>query len=87
MAAAAPALSLAPMATTVTAAAAQKAASPKAAAGGDVRKVVPVMAAAADEVVVQELHVLAVDDSVVDRAVIAKILRSSKYRGTKSTET
>ncbi|KQJ85250.1 two-component response regulator ORR6 [Brachypodium distachyon] len=82
MAAAAPALSLAPMATTVTAAAAQKAASPKAAAGGDVRKVVPVMAAAADEVVVQELHVLAVDDSVVDRAVIAKILRSSKYRVT-----
>jgi CheY-like chemotaxis protein len=35
-----------------------------------------------DEAVqVQEMHVLAVDDSVVDRAVIAKILRNSKYRG------
>lgn len=30
-------------------------------------------------------HVLAVDDSSVDRAVIAKILRSSKYRGEQST--
>jgi two-component response regulator ARR-A family len=29
----------------------------------------------------EEKHVLAVDDSSVDRAVIAKILRSSKYRG------
>ena len=29
----------------------------------------------------QEIHVLAVDDSSVDRALIAKILRSSKYRG------
>jgi hypothetical protein len=28
-----------------------------------------------------ELHVLAVDDSSVDRAVIARILCSSKYRG------
>jgi two-component response regulator (ARR-A family) len=56
--------------------AAQKVASPKA---GD-RKVVPVMVP--DEAVqVQEMHVLAVDDSVVDRAVIAKILRNSKYRG------
>lgn len=52
-----------------------KVASPKA---GD-RKVVPVMDA--DEVE-QEMHVLAVDDSSVDRAVIAKILRSSKYRVT-----
>jgi hypothetical protein len=57
--------------------AAQKVSSPK--AGAD-RKVVPVMAP--DEAVhVPEMHVLAVDDSVVDRAVIAKILRSSKYRG------
>ncbi|CAM0902445.1 unnamed protein product [Alopecurus aequalis] len=57
----------------------QKVSSPK--AGAD-RKVVPVMVP--DEAVqVQEmLHVLAVDDSVVDRAVIAKILRSSKYRVT-----
>ncbi|XP_073011848.1 two-component response regulator ORR6-like [Typha latifolia] len=30
----------------------------------------------------QEIHVLAVDDSSVDRAVIAKLLRSSKYRVT-----
>ncbi|KAJ4775497.1 two-component response regulator-like protein [Rhynchospora pubera] len=29
-----------------------------------------------------ELHVLAVDDSSVDRAVIARILRNSKYRVT-----
>ncbi|XP_072971326.1 two-component response regulator ORR6-like [Typha angustifolia] len=29
-----------------------------------------------------EIHVLAVDDSSVDRAVIAKLLRSSKYRVT-----
>ncbi|CAN6236636.1 unnamed protein product, partial [Urochloa humidicola] len=72
MAAAAP--SLAP-ATSPTAAA--KVASPKAA--GD-RKVVPLTAA--DEVELEEKHVLAVDDSVVDRAVIAKILRSSKYRVT-----
>uniref|UniRef100_A0A0A9CSV6 Crr2 n=1 Tax=Arundo donax TaxID=35708 RepID=A0A0A9CSV6_ARUDO len=43
-------------------------------------KVVPVMAA--DEVEQEEKHVLAVDDSSVDRAVIAKILRSSKYRVT-----
>lgn len=72
-------------AMTLPAAMAAKVASPKAAAVGD-RKVVPVMTDA-DEVVVQvqvqaELHVLAVDDSVVDRAVIAKILRSSKYRVT-----
>ncbi|KAL5214937.1 hypothetical protein ABZP36_004089 [Zizania latifolia] len=40
-----------------------------------------VVAAAADEVP-NEMHVLAVDDSSVDRAVIAKILRSSKYRVT-----
>jgi PleD family two-component response regulator len=26
-------------------------------------------------------HVLAVDDSIVDRAVISRLLRSSKYRG------
>jgi len=48
------------------------------------RKGLPVLPAA-DDVVVQvqaEMHVLAVDDSVVDRAVIAKILRSSKYRVT-----
>ena len=76
MAAAAP--TPAPVAMTLPLA--QKVASPK--AGGD-RKVVPVMVVP-DEAVhqVQEmLHVLAVDDSVVDRAVIAKILRSSKYRG------
>ncbi|XP_008813274.1 two-component response regulator ORR5-like [Phoenix dactylifera] len=30
----------------------------------------------------RELHVLAVDDSSVDRAVIAKLLRSSKHRVT-----
>ncbi|CAL9074053.1 unnamed protein product [Musa textilis] len=30
----------------------------------------------------QEIHVLAVDDSSVDRALIAKILRSSNYRVT-----
>ncbi|CAL9147667.1 two-component response regulator ORR6 [Musa acuminata AAA Group] len=30
----------------------------------------------------QEIHVLAVDDSSVDRALIATILRSSKYRVT-----
>ncbi|CAL5024789.1 unnamed protein product [Urochloa decumbens] len=71
MAAAAP--SLAPSPSPAPAA---KVASPKA---GD-RKVVPL--AAADEVELEEKHVLAVDDSVVDRAVIAKILRSSKYRVT-----
>ncbi|GJN01355.1 hypothetical protein PR202_ga18617 [Eleusine coracana subsp. coracana] len=54
-----------------------KVASPKA---GD-RKVVPVTVA--DEVEQEQmLHVLAVDDSNVDRALIAKILRSSKYRVT-----
>ncbi|XP_062186186.1 two-component response regulator ORR6-like [Phragmites australis] len=53
-----------------------KVASPKACD----RKVVPVTAS--DEVVLKEKHVLAVDDSSVDRAVIAKILRSSKYRVT-----
>ncbi|XP_020112547.1 two-component response regulator ORR6-like isoform X2 [Ananas comosus] len=37
------------------------------------------MAIAATE---QELHVLAVDDSSVDLAVIAKLLRRSKYRVT-----
>lgn len=75
MAAAAP--TPAPAAMTLPVMAAQKVSSPKA---GD-RKVVPVMVA--EEVVqVQEMHVLAVDDSVVDRAVIAKILRSSKYRVT-----
>jgi two-component response regulator ARR-A family len=41
-------------------------------------KVVP----AADAVEQERMHVLAVDDSNVDRAVIAKILRGSKYRGT-----
>ncbi|GJM87517.1 hypothetical protein PR202_ga03480 [Eleusine coracana subsp. coracana] len=30
--------------------------------------------------VVPEPHVLAVDDSIVDRAVISRLLRSSKYR-------
>ncbi|CAL9126868.1 unnamed protein product [Musa textilis] len=30
----------------------------------------------------RQIHVLAVDDSSVDRAVIAKLLRSSKYRVT-----
>ncbi|GJM87445.1 hypothetical protein PR202_ga03399 [Eleusine coracana subsp. coracana] len=33
-------------------------------------------------VVVPEPHVLAVDDSIVDRAVISRLLRSSKYRVT-----
>ncbi|EMS52770.1 Two-component response regulator ARR9 [Triticum urartu] len=83
MAAAAP--TQAPAMTLPAAMAAKVAPSPKPTAAGD-RKVVPVMTDA-DEVVVQvqvqaELHVLAVDDSVVDRAVIAKILRSSKYRVT-----
>ncbi|KAK3155740.1 hypothetical protein QOZ80_2BG0206940 [Eleusine coracana subsp. coracana] len=32
--------------------------------------------------VVPEPHVLAVDDSIVDRAVISRLLRSSKYRVT-----
>jgi hypothetical protein len=67
MAAAAPSLAPAPSPSPATA--------PKA---GD-RKVVPLTAA--DEVELEEKHVLAVDDSSVDRAVIAKILRSSKYRG------
>jgi len=58
---------------------APKVASPKA---GD-RKVVPVDAV---ELKLEEKHVLAVDDSSVDRAVIAKILRSSKYRGEQSTQ-
>ncbi|KAF7012212.1 hypothetical protein CFC21_026427 [Triticum aestivum] len=79
MAAAAP--TQAPAMTLPAAMAAKVAPAP----AGD-RKVVPLMTDA-DEVVVQvqvqaELHVLAVDDSVVDRAVIAKILRSSKYRVT-----
>ncbi|PAN40703.1 hypothetical protein GQ55_7G328000 [Panicum hallii var. hallii] len=68
MAAAAPSLAPAPSPSPATA--------PKA---GD-RKVVPLTAA--DEVELEEKHVLAVDDSSVDRAVIAKILRSSKYRVT-----
>ncbi|XP_047067934.1 two-component response regulator ORR3-like [Lolium rigidum] len=68
----------APATMTLPAMAVQKVSSPKA---GNDRKVVPVMAP--DEAVqVPEMHVLAVDDSVVDRAVIAKILRSSKYRVT-----
>ncbi|VAH54192.1 unnamed protein product [Triticum turgidum subsp. durum] len=83
MAAAAP--TQAPAMTLPAAMAAKVAPAP----AGD-RKVVPLMTDA-DEVVVQvqvqaELHVLAVDDSVVDRAVIAKILRSSKYRGEKSNQ-
>jgi len=41
--------------------------------------VVPVTAAEVE--LLEEKHVLAVDGSSVDRAVIAKILRSSKYRG------
>lgn len=54
-------------------------ASPKA---GD-RKVVPVDAVEVElKLELEEKHVLAVDDSSVDRAVIAKILRSSKYRVT-----
>ena len=43
------------------------------------RVVVPVTAAEVE--LLEEKHVLAVDGSSVDRAVIAKILRSSKYRG------
>ena len=43
------------------------------------RKVVPLTMA--DEVELEEKHVLAVDDSSVDKAVIVKILRSSNYRG------
>uniref|UniRef100_A0ACD5YA11 Uncharacterized protein n=1 Tax=Avena sativa TaxID=4498 RepID=A0ACD5YA11_AVESA len=74
MAAAAPT----PAPAAMTLPLAQKVSSPKA---GD-RKVVPVMVADEATVQVQEMHVLAVDDSVVDRAVIAKILRSSKYRVT-----
>ena len=35
----------------------------------------------ADEVELEEKHVLAVDDSSVDKAVIVKTLRSSNYRG------
>lgn len=58
---------------------AAKVASPKA---GD-RKVVPVDAVEVElKLEMEEKHVLAVDDSSVDRAVIAKILRSSKYRVT-----
>jgi two-component response regulator (ARR-A family) len=53
-------------------------ASPKAAAGD--RKLALTAADVAVELE-EEKHVLAVDDSSVDRAVIAKILRSSKYRG------
>jgi two-component response regulator (ARR-A family) len=34
---------------------------------------------------VSEPHILAVDDSLVDRAVISRLLRSSKYRGTASS--
>ena len=40
---------------------------------------VPVTAAEVE--LLEEKHVLAVDGSSVDRAVIAKILRSSMYRG------
>ena len=43
------------------------------------RKVVPLTMA--DEVELEEKHVLAVDDSSVDKAVTVKILRSSNYRG------
>ncbi|CAD6261794.1 unnamed protein product [Miscanthus lutarioriparius] len=60
---------------------APKVASPKA---GD-RKVVPADAVEVEvelKLELEEKHVLAVDDSSVDRAVIAKILRSSKYRVT-----
>nr|UXL82658.1 ARR8 [Lolium perenne] len=52
---------------------------------GDRKVVVPVpvpVTAAEAELSLEEKHVLAVDDSSVDRAVIAKILRSSKYRVT-----
>ncbi|KAG2575620.1 two-component response regulator ORR6-like [Panicum virgatum] len=73
MAAAAPSLAPSPSPATAP----TTAASPKA---GDRSKVVPLTAA--DEVELEEKHVLAVDDSSVDRAVIAKILRSSKYRVT-----
>ncbi|XP_066348230.1 two-component response regulator ORR6-like [Miscanthus floridulus] len=60
-------------------ASAPKVASPKA---GD-RKVVPADAVEVElKLELEEKHVLAVDDSSVDRAVIAKILRSSKYRVT-----
>ena len=68
---------------------APKVVSPKA---GD-RKVVPVDAVEVEVEVevelkleLEEKHVLAVDDSSVDRAVIAKILRSSKYRGEQSMQ-
>ena len=64
---------------------APKVASPKA---GD-RKVVPADAVEVEvelKLELEEKHVLAVDDSSVDRAVIAKILRSSKYRGEQSTQ-
>lgn len=50
--------------------------------GGGDRKVVPVVvAAAAGDEAQSEMHVLAVDDSSVDRAVISGILRSSQFRG------
>ena len=75
MAAAAPCLAPVPS-PSQSPASSPTAASPKA---GDRSKVVPLTAA--DEVELEEKHVLAVDDSSVDRAVIAKILRSSKYRG------
>lgn len=67
------------MAAAAAPSVAPKVASPKA---GD-RKVVPVDAVEVElKLELEEKHVLAVDDSSVDRAVIAKILRSSKYRVT-----
>ncbi|EES11637.1 hypothetical protein BDA96_06G287000 [Sorghum bicolor] len=75
-AAAAPSVSPSPSPATAPA---PKVVSPKA---GD-RKVVPVDAVEVElKLELEEKHVLAVDDSSVDRAVIAKILRSSKYRVT-----
>nr|BAA82873.1 ZmRR2 [Zea mays]BAA85113.1 response regulator 2 [Zea mays] len=49
---------------------------------GDRKAVAPPVDAVDLELELEEKHVLAVDDSSVDRAVIAKILRSSKYRVT-----
>ena len=71
------------VATSPSPSPAPKVASPKA---GD-RKVVPADAVEVElKLELEEKHVLAVDDSSVDRAVIAKILRSSKYRGEQSTQ-
>lgn len=70
---------------TAMAAAATAIATPSVAPEAGDRKAVAPPVDAVDlelELELEEKHVLAVDDSSVDRAVIAKILRSSKYRVT-----